>query len=293
MRPLPSPIEACAAIATLRGTMRTLAQDADARERAGEVLSVDSEAPARDGGAVEHEGFNLHASVRIAAEDDCGRERLCRYGARPPFSLERLRRLPGGRVAYRVKKLGAGRAKHREMTPLELLARLAALVPPPRYPLTRFHGVQPSFDAAGRTEIVRSPTDPGDDRPRSPQRGKGRKQGMDRGPSTGGSASTGQGETSSALTNRFHASLRTAPTNRIGGHLHPHGPSRTPRISLLPSKLERGSRAEPTPGDVSAGIATLVANILSVRHWSRLLGGLLYATSPHLRWPKSPPEDNL
>ena len=50
--------------------MRTLAQDADARERAGEVLSVDSEAPARDGGAVEHEGFNLHASVRIAAEDD-------------------------------------------------------------------------------------------------------------------------------------------------------------------------------------------------------------------------------
>jgi hypothetical protein len=27
------------------------------------------------------------------------------------------------------------------MTPLELLARLAALVPPPRYPLVRYHGV--------------------------------------------------------------------------------------------------------------------------------------------------------
>src|SRR5262249_45724229 len=63
------------------------------------------------------------------ASQRTGRERLCRYGARPPFSLERLRVLPGGRIAYRIKKLGAGRGKHRVMTPLELLARLAALVP--------------------------------------------------------------------------------------------------------------------------------------------------------------------
>ena len=27
------------------------------------------------------------------------------------------------------------------MTPVECLARLCALIPPPRYPLTRFHGV--------------------------------------------------------------------------------------------------------------------------------------------------------
>jgi Putative transposase len=27
------------------------------------------------------------------------------------------------------------------MTPVELLARLSALVPPPRYPLVRYHGV--------------------------------------------------------------------------------------------------------------------------------------------------------
>jgi hypothetical protein len=30
--------------------------------------------------------------VRIEAGDDAGRERLCRYGARPPLSFERLRR---------------------------------------------------------------------------------------------------------------------------------------------------------------------------------------------------------
>ncbi len=51
--------------------------------------------------AFEREGFNLHAGVRIEAGDDVGRERSCRYGARPPLSLERLRRLPGGRFAYR------------------------------------------------------------------------------------------------------------------------------------------------------------------------------------------------
>jgi len=52
-----------------------------------------------------------------------GRERLMRYGARPQLALDRLRRLPGGRIAYRIKKLRAGRAKHRVMTPLEFLAR--------------------------------------------------------------------------------------------------------------------------------------------------------------------------
>jgi hypothetical protein len=30
---------------------------------------------------------------------------------------------------------------HRVMTPIAFLARLAALVPPPRYPLVRYHGV--------------------------------------------------------------------------------------------------------------------------------------------------------
>jgi hypothetical protein len=52
---------------------------------------------------VERDGFNLHAGVRIEAGDDLGRERLLRYAARPPLSLGRLRRLPGGRVAYRLK----------------------------------------------------------------------------------------------------------------------------------------------------------------------------------------------
>ena len=91
--------------------------------------------------AVRHQGFNIHAGVAVAAWDRDGRERLCRYGARPPFSLARLSVLPDGRIAYRTKYPGPHGHTHRVMTPVEFLARLAALIPPPRYPLVRYHGV--------------------------------------------------------------------------------------------------------------------------------------------------------
>jgi hypothetical protein len=51
--------------------------------------------------------------VTIAAHDDLGRERLSRYGARPPFSLAKLRVLKDGNVSYLVKKVGRGRVKRR------------------------------------------------------------------------------------------------------------------------------------------------------------------------------------
>jgi hypothetical protein len=68
-------------------------------ERENEHSSV----PGKTSVAVDRDGFNLHAGVRIEAGDDVGREKLCRYAARPALSLERLRRVPGGRVAYRLK----------------------------------------------------------------------------------------------------------------------------------------------------------------------------------------------
>jgi len=149
------PLDACAAIAMQRGSMRALPDD----ERAPEQEDVAPPEPPRDHGAVEHHGFNLHASVAIAAGDDLGRERLCRYGARPPLALGRLRRLPDGRIAYRIKSLRGGRSKHRVMTPLEFLARLAALVPPPRYPLVRFHGVL-APRSSWRRDVVPRPRAP-------------------------------------------------------------------------------------------------------------------------------------
>jgi ribosomal protein S27E len=94
----------------------------------------------------EADGFSVHAGVQMRAGDADGRERLVRYCARPALSLERLSVLPSGLIAYRTKYplRGGGwppRRNHRIMTPLEFMARLAALLPPPRYPLVRYIGV--------------------------------------------------------------------------------------------------------------------------------------------------------
>jgi hypothetical protein len=85
-------------------------------------------------------GFDVHAGVIVSASDRDGRERLLRYCARPPLSLERLSVLGDGRIAYAIRKPW-GNETHRVMSPVQFLARLAALIPPPRDPLIRFHGV--------------------------------------------------------------------------------------------------------------------------------------------------------
>jgi hypothetical protein len=90
--------------------------------------------------SASYEGFDVHCAVRIAKDDDEGRERLVRYCARPPFALERIERVLDGRIAYRMKTPRRG-STHRVMTPVEFMARLAILVPPPYFPLTRYHGV--------------------------------------------------------------------------------------------------------------------------------------------------------
>jgi hypothetical protein len=75
------------------------------------------------------------------ANDREGLAHLCGYGARPPFSQERLSALPDGRLAYRLKRpLGDGRQAVM-LQPTEFLRRLATLVPPPRAHLVRYHGV--------------------------------------------------------------------------------------------------------------------------------------------------------
>ena len=127
--------EVLAQLATQRGILENVKDDTGESEGPAEPA-----APFVDEAVTRH-GFNLHASLTITADDDLGRERLCRYGLRPPFSLSRFRVLRDGRISYRVKKSSRRVSRCRIMTPASFLARLCALVPPPRYPLTRFHGV--------------------------------------------------------------------------------------------------------------------------------------------------------
>ena len=50
------------------------------------------------------DGFSLDANVAVHAEDRAGLERLCRYGGRPAFAASRLRKLPSGKIAYKLRK---------------------------------------------------------------------------------------------------------------------------------------------------------------------------------------------
>ncbi|WP_227027145.1 transposase [Corallococcus soli] len=87
------------------------------------------------------EGFSLHANTHLHANDRQGLERLCRYGARGALALERLSRAEDGRIAWRMKRPLPDGTTHLFFTGLELLRRVASLIPPPRSNLTRFHGV--------------------------------------------------------------------------------------------------------------------------------------------------------
>jgi len=86
-------------------------------------------------------GNALASSHALHANDRQGLERLCRYGARGALALERLKRAEDGRIAYRMKRPLPDGTTHLLFTGLELLRRVASLVPAPRTNLTRFHGV--------------------------------------------------------------------------------------------------------------------------------------------------------
>jgi hypothetical protein len=86
-------------------------------------------------------GVSLHANVCVPAGDRLRLERLCRYVARSPLAFERLSRLADGRLLYRLKNRWRDGSTHVLLEPEELLEKLVALVPPPRFHLVRYHGV--------------------------------------------------------------------------------------------------------------------------------------------------------
>nr|QLJ19206.1 transposase [Proteus mirabilis] len=86
-------------------------------------------------------GFSLHAGVAAEAHESHKREKLCRYITRPAISEKRLSIALQGRVRYQLKTPWRNGTTHVEWDPVDFIAKLAALVPPPRAHLTRFHGV--------------------------------------------------------------------------------------------------------------------------------------------------------
>jgi hypothetical protein len=102
-------------------------------------------------------GFNVHANVRVGANDRDGLEHLCRYLARPPIANDRLQELPDGRLALRFKQAWRDGTSHIVFTPHELIEKLIPLIPRPRCHLVRHHGILGPA-AKDRAKVVPTPT---------------------------------------------------------------------------------------------------------------------------------------
>lgn len=86
-------------------------------------------------------GFSVGASVCIEGTDRPGLERLLRYCARPPFALEHLQQLDAKHLCYHNPRHKPDEPGDLVLTPLELIDKVAALVPPPQTHRHRYYGV--------------------------------------------------------------------------------------------------------------------------------------------------------
>jgi hypothetical protein len=86
-------------------------------------------------------GFSMDASVCIGGTDRAGLERLLRYCARPPFALEHLHTLDAEHLLYHNPKPRSDSPRDLVLTPLELIDKIASLIPPPRAHRHRYYGV--------------------------------------------------------------------------------------------------------------------------------------------------------
>ena len=217
----------------------------------------------RDGGEEEAEqGIGArtapaHEAARSRRlQSACERAHRGRRRSRSRASLS-LRRAPTvfaraiSKAAWRScrlpiqKKRAAGRAKLLVVTPLELLARIAALIPPPRYPLVR-------LPRRARAALVVAKS----------------------------------GDSASARSRRDPREKRSARTCE---ERRPHRAARRrPRIrhreaTTTPIIYRNGERAPRSPLRIFS-VTYLAPNVIAVRHWERLCGGLVFATAPRIPW---------
>jgi hypothetical protein len=119
----------------------------------------------------------LHAGIDIDPGQRQNLERLCRYVSRPPVAVDRMALTASGQVRYSLKTPYRDGTTHTHIVlePLDPMARLAALVPPPRMHLTRYHGIfaphsklRVAVTPAGRGKGKKPPAEEGADNPATP-----------------------------------------------------------------------------------------------------------------------------
>jgi hypothetical protein len=109
--------------------------------RIGSGFGHEGEAPRLTGPrCASVNGFSLHANTQIPAHRRDQLEQLIRYTARGAVSLERLTQDANGELIYTFTHPWSDGTTGIRLAPLELLEKLAALVPLPHVHLVRYGG---------------------------------------------------------------------------------------------------------------------------------------------------------
>jgi Putative transposase len=131
--------------------------------RIGSGFGYEGERPALTGPRCANvHGFSLHANTQIPAHRRDQLERLIRYTGRGAVSLERLVADANGELVYTFSRPWSDGTTGIKLSPLELLEKLAALVPLPRVHLVRYAGCLASHSAL-REAIIPTPRQQGVD----------------------------------------------------------------------------------------------------------------------------------
>jgi hypothetical protein len=86
-------------------------------------------------------GYSVHAATAIKSHERDRLERLVRYMARPAISEERVTLAGENTIRLRLKTAWRDGTESLLFTPSEFIEKLIALVPIPRFHLTRYYGV--------------------------------------------------------------------------------------------------------------------------------------------------------
>ena len=109
--------------------------------RMGSGFGAEGERPLLSGArCASVHGFSLHANTHVPAHRRDQLERLLRYTARGAVSLERLAQDANGDLVYTFTHPWSDGTTGIRLSPMELLEKLAALVPLPRVHLVRYGG---------------------------------------------------------------------------------------------------------------------------------------------------------
>jgi hypothetical protein len=114
--------------------------------------------PELDEPVAEVRGVNVHAKQVVDGRDQARLERLCKYIMRPPLAQDRLTRRADGLLQLELKRVWKDGTQALVFEPQELISRLVAMVPPPRFHQLRYFGVLSSHSSL-RREVVPEPPD--------------------------------------------------------------------------------------------------------------------------------------